>query len=437
MSPLPSWFTRLSRLAVAGLTGVALAMSVSAVPANSEAPAADDAPVDFHQWRSTRDFHAGQAEGLRPAPRGGVRIGRPAGTIEHTEPLLGTTRRYEYGRWTSPVYRQGFDATQLVASWNATTPARTWLLVEMQGTTAAGNATTWYSMGRWALGDSDVVRTSLPNQGDAYGFVDVDTFVGKSGNKLRSYQLRVTLYREAGSTATPTLTMVGAMTSAIPDRFTVPISPPAGAWGIELPVPRYSQNIHIGEYPQYGGGGEAWCSPTSTEMVVEYWGKGPDADEVAWVDPSYADPSVDHAARFTYDKDYDGTGNWPFNTAYAASFGLSGHITRLRSLADLERHIMAGIPVITSQSFRADELDGAGYGTAGHLMVIVGFTENGDVIANDPASSSNDEVRNVYKREQFETIWLRTKRYTASGNVASGSGGIAYIITPTWWRAPE
>ena len=44
--------------------------------------------------------------------------------------------------------------------------------------------------------------------------------------------------------------MVGAMTSAIPDRFTVPAGPTAGAWGIELPVPRYSQNIHAGEYPR-------------------------------------------------------------------------------------------------------------------------------------------------------------------------------------------
>jgi hypothetical protein len=70
-------------------------------------------------------------------------------------------------------------------------------------------------------------------------------------------------------------------------------------------------------------------------------------------------------------------------------------------------------------------------------MVVVGFTEDGDVIANDPASSSNDEVRNVYKREQFENIWLRTKRYTASGNVASGPGGIAYIITPVGKRLPH
>jgi hypothetical protein len=58
------------------------------------------------------------------------------------------------------------------------------------------------------------------------------------------------------------------------------------------------------------------------------------------------------------------------------------------------------------------------------------------VIVNDPASSSNDRVRNVYKRAQFENIWLRTKRITDSGGTGSGSGGIAYIIAPKGKRLP-
>jgi hypothetical protein len=403
------------------MLAIVILLVLPVVPAQAALPAA---PVDFHAWQGSDFLFTGKRDGLIPTLRG-LRIGRPAGTIEHTEPS--GTRTYDYGTWTSPVYRQGFDATQLVASWNALTPKGTWLRVDMRGQTTAGAETMWYGMGQWALGDADVTRTSLPNQSDAYGFIDVDTFVGRT--TLSAYQLQVTLYRAKGTHESPTLSMAGAMTSAIPDRFTVPTSPPGGAWGIELPVPPYSQNIHIGQYPQYGGGGEAWCSPTSTEMVVEYWGKRPSKADMAWVDPSYADPSVDHAARFTYDKDYDGTGNWPFNTAYAATYGLNAHVTRLRSLAELEGYIKRGIPVITSQSFLSSELDGAGYGTAGHIMVVIGFTNTGDVIVNDPASSSNDRVRNVYKRAQFENIWQRTKRYRADGSVAGGPGGVAYIIT--------
>jgi hypothetical protein len=109
---------------------------------------------------------------------------------------------------------------------------------------------------------------------------------------------------------------------------------------------------------------------------------------------------------------------------------MQGVITRLHSLNDVEALIKAGIPVVTSQSFLASELDGAGYGTSGHLMCLAGFTPEGDVVANDPACDSDDAVRNVYKRAQFETIWLRTKRLTATGTVASGSGGVCYLYFP-------
>lgn len=390
---------------------------VVALFALSTAPAsAAGTTVALKLWRFPADAGAGTAEGVRPGS-GGLRLHRPAGTATEAG------REYEYARWTSPVHRPGLGATQLVASWNAATPPGTWLSVDLRV-----DGPRWFTLGKWAHGDGDIRRTSVPGQSDASGHVDVDTFV--AARPVSSYQLRVTLYRAVGSTASPTVRLLGAMASAVPDRFTVPASTPGVGRGIELAVPRYSQNTHIGEYPEYGGGGEAWCSPTSTEMVVEYWGRGPSAADLAWVDPALADPSVDHAARHTYDLDYDGTGNWPFNTAYAATFGLTGYVTRLPSLSDVERLIAAGVPVVTSQSFRADELDGAGYGTAGHLMVVVGFTESGDVIANDPASPSNAAVRRVYDRAQFETIWLRTKRHTASGSVASGSGGIAYIIKP-------
>ncbi|MEV6900813.1 peptidase C39 family protein [Amycolatopsis sp. NPDC051372] len=406
-------------MVTAGATQVADA--APAHPANDEA-------INYHEW-SGGSFHAGHLDGLTLG-RDGLRITRPAGTVEHTEPGLGTTKTYEYGSWTSPLFRQGFDATQLIASWNAQTPAKTWLEVEAKGRTSAGVETTWYVMGRWASGDADIQRTSVDGQSDDNASVDVDTLATKTGVTLRTYQLRVSLYREAGTRVTPTVSTLGAVTSNVPDRFDVPATKPGRARGIELKVPAYAQNIHKGQFPQYGGGGEAWCSPTSTEMVAEYWGKKPTAQQMSWIPSNYIDPSVVYAARNTYDYAYDGTGNWPFNTAYAASLGLRGHITRLHDLNELEDYIARGIPVITSQSFLSDELDGAGYGTSGHIMVVVGFTQAGDVIVNDPASSTDARVRNVYKRDQFEKIWQRTKRYTADGSVASGPGGVVYIVTP-------
>ncbi|HTJ35184.1 MAG TPA: C39 family peptidase [Dactylosporangium sp.] len=427
-----------SLAAFACLLAIAPASAATARPA----PVQHDEQIAFHRWQSFPQWRSGESHGTLAVPglRPSLTIGRPAGTTEFTDPHTGTTRTWEYATWTSPTQPIGFGASELVASWNADAPAGTWIQVEMQGSYTNGEHTPWYVMGRWAEGDQDVKRSSVDGQGDPYSTIWTDTFSIDDvtrGVLLQDYRLRLTLYRAPGSHAAPRVLQAGAMASNVPDRFTV--APSAGhiAWGTELKVPRYSQNIHVGQYPEYDGGGEAWCSPTSTEMVVEYWGHRPSPADLAWVDPSYADPQVDHAARQTYDYTYEGAGNWPFNTAYAATYGLTGIVTRLHSLDEVERFIAAGIPVVTSQSFLASELTGANYSTSGHLFVIVGFTATGDVIVNDPASSSDEAVRNVYKRTEFEQVWLRTKRHRADGSVAGGSGGVAYIIAPVWKPLPR
>ncbi|MFI7577354.1 C39 family peptidase [Micromonospora sp. NPDC049497] len=446
---------RLRAAALAGATTLTLLGTLTPAPAGAAPLAAPtgvvgttaivghDEQIAFHDWAGETEWRAGSAAGTVATPAG-LTLGTPLGTTLYKDPHTGKKRTWAYGTWTSPVTAIGFDATELITSWNADTPAGTWLQVELQAAYGTGTRTPWYVMGRWAAGDTDIRRTSVDKQGDKTSRVWTDTLAvdnPAAGVLLRSYQLRVTLYRDPATTATPTVRMVGAMGSRVPDRFTVPPSTGGIAWGTELPVPRYSQNVHAGHYPEYDGGGQAWCSPTSTTMVVEYWGRRASAEDTAWVDPTYPDPTVNHAARMVYDYTYEGAGNWPFNTAYAATFaGLEARVTRLHSLDDVERFIAAGIPVVTSQSFVASELDGAGYGTAGHLFVVVGFTADGDVIVNDPASSSNDAVRHVYPREQFEQIWLRTKRTTASGGTGSGSGGVVYLIKPTdvpWPSAPD
>ncbi|MFI2616863.1 peptidase C39 family protein [Streptomyces sp. NPDC018584] len=420
--------------ALAATTGPALAAG-GAAPAR-RAPRADRF-VDNRFWTSYEDWRAGTAEGTAVVTVGrpGLRIAKPAGRTDYTDPHTGRTAAWEYARWTSPTHRSTVPATEVIASWNARTPAGTWLQAELMATYADGSDSPWYVMGRWTSGDdkeTDIRRTSVDGQTDGKSTVWTDTLSlddATAGPRVVSYRLRLTLYRTPGTTATPTVWRLGAMASAVPDRFTVPASAPGVAK--ELTVPRYSQEIHVGQYPEYDNGGEAWCSPTSSQMIIEYWGRKPKPEDLAWVDPSYADPQVCHAARQTFDYQYDGCGNWPFNAAYAATYtDLQGVVTRLASLTELEQLIAAGIPAITSQSFLKEELTGAGYGTAGHLMTVIGFTADGDVIANDPASPSNDAVRRIYKRREFENIWLRTKRYNSTGKVVSGTGGVCYLYFP-------
>nr|SBO94897.1 membrane protein [Nonomuraea gerenzanensis] len=321
----------------------------------------------------------------------------------------GPTETDPDGAWVGEERPIGFPATQLVPSWTARTPPGAWIEVALRARTASGDLTKWYVMGRWS--EHGRPRTSVPGQGDEHGDVAVDTFVAR--RPVTAYQVRVA--RHGGARVTG----LGVMASALPPLPPGPSAPgPGGA--VELAVPRRSQHAHAGHHVRYDGGGVNWCSPASVAMVLAYWGREPAPEELAWVGDGDPAPAVDHAAAGTYDESYQGTGNWPFNVAYAGRFGLAGFVTRLRSAVELERFVRAGIPVITSQSFKVHELPGSCYSTSGHILVVTGFTTEGDIVVNDPAAPRDAEVRRVYPRAAFEHVWLRS----------SGSGGIAYVLHP-------
>ncbi len=337
----------------------------------------------------------------------------------------GRTISDERGIWTSATVRTPFAFDRLIASWNATTPAGTWIDVQMRAS-GASRQTKWYTLAIWSSGDDAIHRTTVRGQGDGDGRVNVDTFeAGPGAAELTSYELRLTLHRAAGVDATPSAALLAAATS----RVAQPSLPsPFGGVVRDLDVPMLSQETHTGHYPEYDGGGEAWCSPTSTAMVLGFWNTGPDRsrafnpDSATFPGASHADGQVDHAARFTYDWSYEGAGNWPFNTAYAAQYGLEGFVTRLRSLTEAERFIAAGIPLIASIN---GVLPGFLFtSTNGHLLVIRGFDANGDVITNDPAVRANAQARKVYPRLEFETVWLL------------GSTGTVYVIHPVGVALP-
>ena len=382
------------------------------------ARAAQPVPISFHAWQSTADFNSGTYAGTSLSSGAVTLASKGTSNVTYTDSHYGDIAAVA-GTWTSPVYDPGLGFTELVSSWNADTPSGTWVQVELHGLTDKGTWTKWYVLGRWAYGDDTIYRTSVGGQGDADGFVSIDTFFAKD-HPLTRYQLRATLYRKATTSAAPRLRRLGAVASDAPNEK--PLIPTAlgGAEGITLNVPTYSQEIHAGQYPQYDGGGEAWCSPTSTSMVLGYWGALPPPGEWSWVDPAFADPWVDNTARQVFDYHYNGAGNWPFNTAYAGGRGLDAFVTQLRGLNEAEQFIKAGIPLVASVAANPNKLTGFLFdkGTNGHLLDIVGFTANGDVVVNDPASTSDATVRHVYDRAEFERAWL------------PATGGIVYVMKP-------
>jgi hypothetical protein len=379
-------------------------------PAQGRAPArAAVRLIADAQWDLGQEWRTGVKEGVR------VRRGKLVLDEAGLDRRFGGTR-YDVGQWTSPWTSPGFGLTELIASWQAKTPGNSWIEVRVRG--RAGETTSsWDILGRWAAGDRHVRRTSVAGQTDDLGNVDVDTWKVADQAGVASYQLQVRLMRRTGaSSASPSVDMLHAVATRLPATVP-PVSAPGVAGGLTLDVPQYSQMSHTGHSPEYGGGGEAWCSPTSTSMVLGYYGALPSAASYKWVGPTHTDPWVDQAARATYDADYEGTGNWPFNTAYAATLAGHAFVTRLESLRDAEDYIAAGIPLVVSVSFGSGELTGAPISaTAGHLLVIVGFTDSGDVVVNDPASRSRSGVRRTYDRAQLEAAWL------------GGSGGTTYVI---------
>lgn len=397
-----------------------LASGLPAALASSAAAAVPARRIVVTQWDTAGQLEQGKSRGLKIVD----------GALELADPV-GRRGDYDFGTWRSPWVKPGFTLTELVPSWQGTTPGASYMKVEVRGRSSERRSS-WDTIADWSLDDREFTRrSSSDSQTDDLGRTAYDTWLTVG---VTSWQVRVTLLRRTGGKARPTVETVGAMASALPNVSSVSTSKPGAgspaALGKVLPVPRYSQMVHQGTYPQYDGGGEAWCSPTSLTMVLDHYDALPAPRRYRWVKRDYPDRVVAHHARMTYDTAFGGTGNWSFNTAYAASRVGAGDggafVTRLRSLAEAERFIAAGIPLITSITFSSGQLSGAPISsTNGHLLVVVGFQADGDVVVNDPAASSRAGVRRVYDRGQFEDAWL--KRY-ASGSSMRGSGGLAYVV---------
>ncbi|MBO0608717.1 N-acetylmuramoyl-L-alanine amidase [Myceligenerans salitolerans] len=406
-------------------------------PGDGDGDPGDDDRITTTHWSGTKGLAEGTKENLRPGKGGSLRIHGAGPVVEYTDPHgNGDPVRYETGTWTSPVVEPGYRVDESVTSWNATTPTGTWVEVEFRGRKDDGTWTKWFVMGRWASGSDhtpddgtvgDIHRTSVDGQHDDDAYLFTDTYVARTGHEPTAFQTRVTLYRPAGSRVTPRLSSVSTLTNEyLPDGRYEGTSEFTLDRAVELDVPPYSQLTHIGEYPEFGGGGQVWCSPTSTTMVMYSYGRKHEVPEELLddIEAPAGDPQVAYAAINAWDYAYEGAGNWPFNTAYAHRFGLESFVTRLRSLAEAEKFVAAGIPLVVSVNFTEEEMPEAGYGTDGHLLTIVGFTEDGDPVVNDPNKDTNEQVRSVYTRENFERVWQ------------TSTDGLTYVLHPREVKLP-
>ncbi len=304
----------------------------------------------------------------------------------------------------SPEIKSGIPWNELILSWNAEAPAGTFLKVEASAL-FSGHATKFYDLGNWSPDNMAIPRASVRDQKDDEGAVRTDTLV--LTHLADAVRIRITLGETNG--ARPILKFLGASFSNT-KVTTASIPPNHAAWGKVISTPERSQH----GYPSASG----WCSPASLSMDLALWSEVLHRPEM--------NLTVPQVATNVFDASYDGTGNWVFNTAFAGSFdGMRSYVTRFDDLAEVEDWIAAGIPVILSA--RWDWLrPGRPLDAAGHLIVCIGFTKNGDVIMNDPAAhlDRGQTVRQIYKREDVLRSW-------------SHSHHAVYLVYPTSAKIPE
>lgn len=305
------------------------------------------------------------------------------------------------GVWTSAVRTAPFPIYELIPSYNAHCPPDTGIRFQAR-VRVDGEWSPWLYFGRWGRSVVADRREDRPVTEFPHGKVEIDTLVLR--RPADAYQVRIVLQSLSANPAGPgpTVRRVAAVASGPvrdPDRRRELLAPPpaAGRWDRSLPVPFIPQGdaptAVIGEV----------CSPTSVTMVCQFFGVG---------------RGLTDNAMAIYDEESRIFGNWNRAVQRAGELGLDAWITRFRTWEQVRAQIAAGTPVIASIKFEKGVMPNNPIyqDTDGHLIVIRGFTPDGDVIVNDPASREKGNGV-VYKSQELGAAWFN-------------AGGVAYIIRP-------
>ena len=298
----------------------------------------------------------------------------------------------------SPEIVPAIKWDQLVASWNFRAAPTNGIVIEAKAIYPDGQ-TKWYTLGKWALEPTEIApRESVRDQKDEEGRVDTDIL--KLKQHATTLQVRITLEKGVDPAALKFLGLSFCDSEATGS----PLPPNQSVWGEILNVKERSQ----ANYPE---GISEWCSPTSMSMLMSFW-----STNLNRADLDYDVPEV---ARGVHDPNWPGTGNWPFNTAFAgAHTGMRSYVSRLSDVSELEDWIEAGIPIAISVS--NGFLQGKPERANGHLVVCIGFDEAGNIIVNDPGRRV---VRQVYTRANLIKAWAESEN-------------TVYIVHPENWKVP-
>ncbi|MEM8873064.1 MAG: C39 family peptidase [Planctomycetota bacterium] len=291
------------------------------------------------------------------------------------------------GRWVSERMPIG-HFFELLPSWNASCPPNTGIRVYARTwDDYTKRVSPWLDYGYWG-------RVPLPEHGERFEHGAVAVDILELDRPAIAAQVRVDFFGFDVEGPGPTLETLHFASRGPADRNEPPDRPTSP---INLDVPFIAQRTAGDRI-----GGEI-CSPTSVTMVAAFHG---------------IEPTLVENALAIYDVEHNLFGNWNRAVQRAAELGLAGHLERFSQWAQVEPHLHAGRPIVASinfepgqcQSFVMDETDG-------HLIVVRGITEGGNIIVNDGASA-DDGAGAIYNADELRTAWFEN------------AGGVGYVIYP-------
>lgn len=241
----------------------------------------------------------------------------------------------------------------------------------------------WYPLGTWAL------KAHSHEGKDEWGRVDTDTLTLKTPHTLFRY--RACLSRAAISDPAPVLSRTGFTARPFVEEPSGDFHPVAGTLpdaDVLVHIPCRSQMV---EPPEIAS---RICSPTSLAMAMQKFGIKRSTVEVA--------ERCHDSGAMIY-------GNWSFNVAALAEYGLSGRLAWFSAFDKVLAELRSGKPVIASIRFGENSLDGAPIRrTSGHLVVVRGLVWRSGMpyaAVNDPAAPDADTVAREYSLDQFLAAW--------------------------------
>ena len=287
--------------------------------------------------------------------------------------------------YLSPIYEtSAFDT--LVGSWSALANQESGSIELTYHVRINNKWTEYVSYGKWRLGEHN--KGYSVKSKDKMIQIDEDIITVLNGLKADAFQYEIHFITDNNPVK---LRLINTTINLnIADQFdeNLPKS-------VLYDVPKLYQR----DVPTIGG---SICSPTSTTMLLKYYGF--DFSGLGY------DYEHQYMAWQVYDYGNMVFGNWTYNVAAMGAYGLKAYVGLFAGPYDL-MNILANVgPVALSVKGNMQGL----YTTAGHLLVCKGYriTDEGIVfICNDP------NVKNVEVEYTFATIQNVWRNY-------------AYVIVP-------